>query len=72
MVEIAKSKSDTKFVKNLFTEVNLHIPDIVLDCAYRIGKTKDIVHKYNDQVIVVKFTNFRHRTLFNRIENLKK
>ena len=55
-----KEKSDEvlKEVRKLFDEAEVEIPDAVLDRAHRISKAN------ND--IIVRFTTFRHRTLFYR------
>ena len=57
-----KTKEDTNDVLNqardLFKEAEVEIPDAVLDRAHRINKEN------ND--VIVRFTTFRHRTLFYR------
>ena len=52
-------------VKSLIKEISCDIPDVVIDSAHRIGKG------YNDKKtnvhcksIIVRFTTFRHRTMF--------
>ena len=60
-------------VKSLIKEISCDIPDVVIDSAHRIGKG------YNDKKtnvhcksIIVRFTTFRHRTMFYRsTANLK-
>ena len=55
-----KEKSDEVLdqVRSLFDEAEVTIPDAVLDRAHRVSK------KTND--VIVRFTTFRHRTLFCR------
>lgn len=60
---VPKSAKETpedclKTVRNLITEVGLDIPDVTLDRAHRIGNARGD----KPPAIVVKFTNFRHRT----------
>ena len=60
-------------LQNLFKEAKVSGPDIVLDCAHRIGPgyTDRIISKKCKSVIV-RFATFRHRTLFYRArKNLK-
>ena len=60
-------------LQNLFEEAKVSGPDIVLDCAHRIGPgyTDRIISKKCKSVIV-RFATFRHRTLFYRArKNLK-
>ena len=62
-----------KIVKDLITEANADIPDIVIDRAHRIGN--NYTHKTTKKSckrIIVKFGTFRHRTIFYRARrNLK-
>ena len=55
-----KEKSDEVLdqVRSLFDEAEVTIPDAVLDRTHRVSK------KTND--VIVRFTTFRHRTLFYR------
>ena len=60
-------------LQNLFKEAKVSGPDIVLDCAHRIGPgfTDRIISK-KCKSIIVRFATFRHRTLFYRArKNLK-
>ena len=60
-------------LQNLFKEAKFSGPDIVLDCAHRIGPgyTDRIISKKCKSVIV-RFATFQHRTLFYRArKNLK-
>ena len=45
-------------IKCLFSEASIIIPDVCIDCAHRVSKTADKV--------IVRFTKFRHRTMFYR------
>ena len=67
--------SDDK-VKSLITESGCEIPDVVIDKAHRIGKGyKDKTRNIPCKSIIVRFSTFRHRTLFyrnrNRLKNPK-
>ena len=58
-------------VKELLVKSESVIPDDCLDRAHRIGKPyKDRTSGIRNQSIIVKFTNFRYRTLF--YQNRKK
>ena len=48
----------------------IYLPDIELDRAYRISKN-DPSGK-NVKPVIVRFTTFRHRTMFYRARNLSK
>ena len=52
-------------VKDVIRESGAHIPEVVLDRAHRVGKTKKIAGVKKQQVIV-RFTTWYHRTLLNR------
>ena len=58
------SEKVVEIVHNLIKEVGIKTSDMVIDRAHRIGPV--IVNKNNDRVrsIIVKFVNFRVRTLF--------
>ena len=63
MKNIKKSENETsevvlESIRKLFDEANVVIPDACIDRAHRVSKT-------NDQV-TVRFTTFRHRTMFYR------
>ena len=51
-----------QIVNNIITNQELDIPDVVIDCAHRVG----IARQGNPPAIIVKFTTWRHRTLFYR------
>ena len=55
-----KEKSDEVLeqVRKLFGEAEVTIPDAVLDRAHRVSKS--------NHDVIVRFTTFRHRTLFYR------
>ena len=63
-----------KYTNSLFTEAKVDIPENVVDRAHRIGPT--YTDKKSNKVcksIIVRFTTFRHRTMFFRArKNLKK
>lgn len=48
-------------VKEVFKELNADVPDLAIDRAHRIGKTKTENGKSSRQMIV-RFTTWRHRT----------
>ena len=48
-------------MKKIFKELNVSVPDTVIDRAHRIGKTKEYRGKRYRQIIV-RFTTWRHRT----------
>ena len=60
--------------KSLFTEAKVDIPENVVDRAHRIGPT--YTDKKSNKIcksIIVRFTTFRHRTMFFRArKNLKR
>ena len=62
-----------EFTKSLFKEANVAFPDNVLDRAHRIGPSyTDRITSKKCKSIIVRFTTFRHRTLFYRArKNLK-
>ena len=62
-----------EFTKYLLKETKVAVPDIVLDCAHRIGPSyTDKITSQKCKSITVRFTTFRHRTLFYRArKNLK-
>ena len=54
-------------VKNLFGLAEVNIPDVVVDRAHRIGRiSKNCALNKNCEGIIVRFTTFRHRTMFIR------
>lgn len=60
-------------VKDLIKESGADIPDVCLDRAHRIGKPYvNRKTKVKQQGIIVKFSTFRHRTLFYRNRNVIK
>ena len=61
-------------VKSLASESGCDIPDVVIDRAHRIGKEyRDKRSNLSCKSIIVRFTTFRHRTIFYRNRNkLKK
>ena len=62
-----------EFTKSLFKEAKIEVPDNVLDRAHRIGPSyTDRITSKKCKSIIVRFTTFRHRTLFYRArKNLK-
>ncbi len=52
-------------VKNVFKELEVDVPDAVIDRAHRIGSPRIVKGKKIHQVIV-RFTTWRHRTLVYR------
>ena len=61
-------------VKSLASESGCDIPDVVIDRAHSIGKEyRDKRSNVSCKSIIVRFTTFRHRTIFYRNRNkLKK
>ena len=59
------SESCLEKVKNVFNELGVDIPDVVIDRAHRIGRPRIVQGKRVHQVIV-RFTTWRHRTLVYR------
>ena len=61
-------------VKSLASESECDIPDVVIDRAHRIGKEyRDKRSNLSCKSVIVRFTTFRHRTIFYRNRNkLKK
>ena len=60
---IKKSENETlevvlDSIRKLFDEANVVIPDACIDRAHRVSKTNDTV--------IVRFTTFRHHTMFYR------
>ena len=51
-------------VKDCFAEHTVYIPDTVLDRAHRIGPVYKDKSDQNIQGIIVKFNNFRYRSMF--------
>ena len=49
-------------VKEIFNELGVDVPDVVIDRAHRIGEVKEIEGRRYKQMIV-RFTTWRHRTL---------
>ena len=60
-----------KIVKKIFKELNVSVPDTVIDRAHRIGKTKEYRGKRYRQIIV-RFTTWRHRTAVYRARKKSK
>ena len=54
-----------KKVKAVFDELNVEIPDAVIDRAHRIGQARVVAGKRTRQMIV-RFTTWRHRTAVYR------
>ena len=63
-----------KVVTEKIRESGVKVPDATIDRAHRIGKVfQDRVTKKDVQSIIVRFTTFRHRTLFYKArKKLKK
>ena len=59
-------------VKDSFAEADVNIPDTVLDRAHRIGPVCKDESDQNIQGIIVKFTNFRYRSMFYKTQNKTK
>ena len=59
------SESCLEKVKNVFNDLGVDIPDVVIDRAHRIGRPRSVKVKRVHQVIV-RFTTWRHRTLVYR------
>ena len=57
------------FVKEKIEESGTEIPDSVLDRAHRIGNVTENSEGKKVQSIIVRFTTFRHRTMFYRKRN---
>ena len=51
-------------IKDCFSEAVVDIPDTVLDRAHRIGSVYKDESDQNIQGIIVKFNNFRYRSMF--------
>ena len=73
-VQIESSDDVLEFTKSLFKEAKVAVPDNVLDRAHIIGSSyMDRVTNKKWKSIIVRFTTFRHRTLFYRArKNLKR
>ena len=57
-------------VQSMIHETECDIPDVVIDRAHRIGNGyKDRKTKILCKSIIVRFTTFRHRTMFYRNRN---
>ena len=57
-------------VKSLFKEAKVDIPESVIDRAHRIGsRYLDASPNNYCKSIIVRFTTFRHRTMFYRVKN---
>ena len=57
-------------VKSLFKEAKVDIPESVIDHAHRIGsKYQDASSNNYCKSIIIRFTTFRHRTMFYRAKN---
>ena len=72
-VKNGSSDDVLEFTKSLFKEAKVAVPDNVLDRAHIIGSSyMDRVTNKKWKSIIVRFTTFRHRTLFYRArKNLK-
>ena len=53
-------------VKDCFAEADVNIPDTVLDRAHRIRPAYKHESDQNIQGIIVKFNNFRYRSMFHK------
>ena len=63
--EVESSTEVFKTIKKKIKEVGADIPDLVIDRAHRIGLPYvDNTTKVKTQSIIVRFTTFRHRTMF--------
>ena len=73
-VKYESSDDVLEFTKSLFKEAKDAVPDNVLDRAHIIGSSyMDRVTNKKWKSIIVRFTTFRHRTLFYRArKNLKR
>ena len=56
--ENESSKKVLEEIKCLFSEASINISDACIDRAHRVSKT--------DDTVIVRFTTFRHRTMFYR------
>ena len=61
-----KTEDVTNIVKECFPEADIDIPDTVLDRAHRIGPVYKDESDQNLEGIIVKFSNFRHRSMFRK------
>ena len=59
-----KAEDVINLVKECFAEVDVDIPDTVLDRAHRIGPVYKDESDQNVQGIIVKFNNCRYRAMF--------
>ena len=59
-----KAEDVTNFVKECFAGADVDIPDTVLDRAHRIGPVYKDESDQDIQGIIVKFNNFRYRSMF--------
>ena len=57
-------EDDINLVKDCFAEDDVDIPDTVLDWEHRIGSVYKDESDQNIQGIIVKFNNFRYRSMF--------
>ena len=66
IVKTRKEKVEdvTNLVKDCFAEVDVDIPDTVLDRAHRIGPVYKDESDQSIHGIIVKFNNFRYRSMF--------
>ena len=72
--EVETANEVLQTVKEKIDEVGADIPDVVIDRAHRVGAPffDDSTHS-KSQSIIVRFTTFRHRTLFyNKRKKLSK
>ena len=69
--EREESEDIVNIVKKKFEEVGMNVPDICIDRAHRIGRTVKFEGK-KYRPIIVKFNNFRTRTLFYQKRNTLK
>ena len=64
-VKNESSNDVLEFKKSLFKEAKITVPDNVLDCTHRIWPSyTDRITSKKCKSIIVRFTTFRHRTLF--------
>ena len=71
--EVESSYEVLNTVKEKIKEVGADIPDVVIDRAHRIGMPYvDDQSRVKTQSIIVRFTTFRHRTMFYNKRKLLK
>ena len=66
-VKNESSNGVLEFIKSLFKEAKVSVPDNILDRSHRIGPSYTVrITSKKCKSIIVRFTAFRHRTLFYR------